>query len=318
MLRRWYLIVFSLTKRRSARSRLEVMPSPAAPALRARARSARRGSAVAMPARLAGRSSPSSLRATAGVEAGSPRVTPSSSATKPVGFQILEQVALGAGLDRLEQVGVVLRGGEHDDRTSGSSALMQAGGGQPVQHRHREVHQHDVGLVLAAPARPLPARCAPRRRPSTPWASSRLRRPSRKRAWSSAMQHPHRPLPPDSDRSCGTRTVIRVPVPRGRNQWLKVPPIASARSRIVASPKRGHALPRRRRRLEPGAIVRDRSRRQRSPVVSMLTVGVPRAGVLADIRQGFLDDAQELHLGVGGEARRLVGAAVTSSTATPL
>ena len=59
---------------------------------------------------------------------------------------VLEQVAVGAGLDRLEQVVVVLGHGEHDDRRPDAGG---ADGGHAVHARgdgHVHVHDHEIGM----------------------------------------------------------------------------------------------------------------------------------------------------------------------------
>src|SRR5205823_4577719 len=62
-----------------------------------------------------------------------------------VRIQVLEDVALRAALDRLEQVRIVLRGGQNDHLDSGLLRAQQACRRKPVHLGHAQVHQHDVG-----------------------------------------------------------------------------------------------------------------------------------------------------------------------------
>jgi hypothetical protein len=65
---------------------------------------------------------------------------------EPVGLQVLEQVALGAALEGFEEVGVLGRGGEHDDLGLRARLEELRDRVEPAHLRHRQVHQHDVGL----------------------------------------------------------------------------------------------------------------------------------------------------------------------------
>jgi hypothetical protein len=76
--------------------------------------------------------------AVAGVMAGSPRATPS----KLGRFEVLEQIALGAGLDGAEEIGLFLADREHDDGDLGVALLDLRGGLQATHVRHADVHQN--------------------------------------------------------------------------------------------------------------------------------------------------------------------------------
>ena len=149
MLRTWNLTVFSLTPSCLASLRFEVMP------LTSSSRTSRSRSVSASGFWLGGgardgrANSWRSLRARAGVSAGSPRLTPSSRLKKSSRFEVLEQVSLGPRLDRLEEIGVVVGGGQDHHLDLGLLGADQPGGGEPVDLGHREVHQDDVGLELA-------------------------------------------------------------------------------------------------------------------------------------------------------------------------
>ncbi len=64
-------------------------------------------------------------------------------------LEVLEQIALGAGLDRTEQVGFVLAHGQHDDRDFGVAGLDLGRRLQSGEVGHPNVHEDDVrrGLV---------------------------------------------------------------------------------------------------------------------------------------------------------------------------
>ena len=64
------------------------------------------------------------------------------------GVGVLEQVADGAGVQRLPHPLLVGEAGEHDDAGAGQGADDLAGRLDAVHHRHRQVHQHDVGRGL--------------------------------------------------------------------------------------------------------------------------------------------------------------------------
>jgi hypothetical protein len=61
---------------------------------------------------------------------------------------VLGQVAPGAGLQRGDDRVVVGVGGEHDDRHLGMLARQPLGRADAVEHRHVQVEEDRVGLVL--------------------------------------------------------------------------------------------------------------------------------------------------------------------------
>jgi uncharacterized protein YcaQ len=62
---------------------------------------------------------------------------------------VLEQVAAGAGPDRLEQVLFLVADGQHHDLGAGGDLLGRPAGLDPAGLRHPDVHEHDVGQRLA-------------------------------------------------------------------------------------------------------------------------------------------------------------------------
>jgi hypothetical protein len=63
---------------------------------------------------------------------------------------VLEQVAAGAGPDRLEQVLFLVADGQHHDLRAGRDVLGRPAGLDPAGLRHPDVHEHDVGQRLAS------------------------------------------------------------------------------------------------------------------------------------------------------------------------
>jgi len=62
---------------------------------------------------------------------------------------VLEQVAAGAGPDRLEQVLFLIADGQHHDLRAGRDLLGRPAGLDPAGLRHPDVHEHDVGQRFA-------------------------------------------------------------------------------------------------------------------------------------------------------------------------
>ena len=84
----------------------------------------------------------------AGDRAGEGRLTVRDAAKKQgnaLGRLALEEVAGGSCTDRLEQVLVRSRGGEHDDLALGRCLADVRQGAEPVHSRHRQVEQHEAG-----------------------------------------------------------------------------------------------------------------------------------------------------------------------------
>ena len=170
-------------------------------------------------------------------------------------LQVLEEVAAGAGLDRREQVVLVLADGQHHDRRPRArSSTIRRVASRPAT-RASDVHEDEVGPQRDRRARPPPRRPRPARRPRGPTRRA-ARRPRRgTSAWSSAsttrITAPDRtsagsPLDPGQpeprahrvDRHGGTsaRARDRTTVPPSPVDHATVAPIAVARSRIASSP----------------------------------------------------------------------------------
>jgi hypothetical protein len=82
----------------------------------------------------------------AGASSASPAATSAHAGHELVGGHGLEQEARGAGAQRLEDVGVLVEGGEDQHaRLRRRQREDLAGRGQAVEARHADVHQHDVG-----------------------------------------------------------------------------------------------------------------------------------------------------------------------------
>src|SRR3954469_12025676 len=74
-------------------------------------------------------------------------------------FSALAEEAAGPGAQRLEDVLVDLESGQDEHAYAGQIGVGgdQAGGGQPVEFGHADVHDDDVGLALAGQIDGLPA-----------------------------------------------------------------------------------------------------------------------------------------------------------------
>ena len=98
---------------------------------------------------------------------------------------VLEQVAGGAALDRLVEVGLLVGDGQHDDLRRRHALLDREAGLDAGPLRHPDVEQHDVrrhGSARAVPSTPSPA--SPTTSMPSSLASSMVR-PRRKSSWSS-------------------------------------------------------------------------------------------------------------------------------------
>ena len=229
------------------------------------------------------------------------------------GLGVLEQVADRARVERAKDLLAVGERGEDDDGDVGLRGGDPPGRLDPVEHRHLEVHQHDVGLVLRAQADGLLAvrrgadelDVVERRRPgaggpvrTTAWSSAMRSRiigvaaPARTscRRRASSVPRPPRPTVPRAPRAArgrrGPRSRLRSRS-LGREAGAVVANVESYRV-VLRSERDRDARRRRRGARRSGAPPRPRGRRgARRPRVSLgsaldLEVGrralVPRAG----------------------------------------
>ena len=141
--------------------------------------------------------------------------------------RVLEQISGGPGLDRPDDVMVLVVGGEHDD-----ADLRMLGGQAPdrrdaVEHRHAQVHEDDVGTVPADQGQRLPA---------VGGLGDHLQvRLGVEHAAQAVTDHRMVVGDEDPDAHVGTDTAIVVPEPRALST-CNSPPMAPTRSRIPASP----------------------------------------------------------------------------------
>src|SRR6266545_447336 len=159
-----------------------------------------------------------------------------------VRFEVLEQVALRSRLDRLEQLGVFVRGGEDDHLDLGLFGADQAGGGETVQLGHREVHEHDVRLeavrqldrLAAVPGLPDDGQAVGFQQAAQAVAEECV---------IIGDEDVHQTAPLENSGFgiwAGTSMVTRVPAPGVDSSWNRAP-TDSARSRMVDRPKRGNS-----------------------------------------------------------------------------
>ena len=124
------------------------------------------------------------------------------------------------------------------------AATIRRVASMPVDARHPDVHQDDVGRARAGERDRLARRRRPRRRPRCPRLASRImRKPPRTSAWSSASRT--RIIIAPARAAAGPARGSRR---RGRGPASSVPPSSAARSRIPASPRPPPRRPRRARR----------------------------------------------------------------------
>jgi len=65
-----------------------------------------------------------------------------------LGGAVLQQVALGTGIERGQNALVLAERGQHEHVSAGVLGDDAPGGGDPVRARHRQIHQDDVRAQL--------------------------------------------------------------------------------------------------------------------------------------------------------------------------
>src|SRR5215212_11754923 len=291
MWRRWYLIVFSLTKRRSASSRLEVIPcTKSSSTSRSRVVKASAGCGAGPDSGRA--NAPRTLRARLGVSAGSPRVTPSSSSKNRLASRSFGRNPCAPDFTASKRSASSSDAVRTTTAISGSSVVMRRVAARPPSSGMVRSMSTTSGRWIRASStasRPLRASATT----STPCASSRLRSPSRKREWSSAIS------------TRNSRLLVPCSHWFGREVNGDAGSLTRNGSNLERAPHslgplshRRHAEPRQISpaqtvRIEPDALILDDhldtrvGRSQPHPCS-------PRVGVLADVGEGFLDDPQQL------------------------
>ena len=130
---------------------------------------------------------------------------------------VLGQVAARPRLQRGDDRLVVGVGGEHDDCHFGMLAIQPLGRADSVEHRHVEVEQDRVGLVLARPRRAPVRRRRRRPRPRVrgsrraPSAALRERRSGRRRSRSADVLGAPRHVAHRVTRACTTQRLPTGP-----------------------------------------------------------------------------------------------------------
>ena len=252
-----------------------------------------------------------SRAATGGASTVSPRAAARIASASSACGAVLEQVAGRAGLDRAQDVGVGVVGGEHQHRGCRAPRGDRGGGRDAVAAGHPQVHQHDVGRQSRGQRDRLGARRRPRRRRRGRARPRACRAgPARTTGWSSTTStriigppagrgHDGHRAPSAPGAAPGVLDLDRPPTALGPGRASR-----AARSR-AGDPVGG----------EPGAVVGDRrartASRRRSPGA---TATAPARGVPADVGQRLLGGAQQHHLGVGGQRRGCPGRASVAGT----
>src|SRR5512146_3218673 len=142
MLRMWKLTVCSERYSLPATSRLVAPSATSWSTSRSRALSS--PSSFAGPSRARRPNSSSSLAASPGESAGLARLERAQCSLELVLGHVLEQVALGAALDRLEEVLVLVGDRDDDDADLRQLGFDQPRRLEPVGFGHRDVHEHEV------------------------------------------------------------------------------------------------------------------------------------------------------------------------------
>ncbi len=150
-------------------------------------------------------------------------------------LEVLQEVALGARLDRLEQVVLVLADGQDDDRDRRPGGLDPARSPRGPSHRHPDVHQDEVRLEPRRPGRRPRRRSTPVPRPRGPTPRAATRRRRGRAAWSSARRIRIRRRSPRPDRSPGWPDGRSCRAP-GALRHCSSPPIVAARWRMAVRP----------------------------------------------------------------------------------
>src|SRR3990170_649504 len=153
-----------------------------------------------------------------------------------VGLHVLQQVAVGAAADRLEQVLLVLGHREHDDLGVRQLRLYEARGLDAVAAGHPDVHENDVWLQPAGLLHALPAVACLFDDGALPPEGDEL-----------GQRAPQESVVVDQEESLGAHgtltpstgmaTSTRVPAP-SRLSMTRLPPTLSARSLMVCRPNR--------------------------------------------------------------------------------
>ena len=151
-------------------------------------------------------------------------------------LEVLEQVALGAGLDRLEEVVLVLGDGQDDDGDLRPGGLDARRRGKPGTARHPDVHEHEIGLDVRRQRDRLVLAAGEPDHLMAPGTDER-RDTVAEQGMVVDDQDPHRAVStvaaPTS--SSGTTSSTVVPRPRVLVQVIRAS-MAAARRRIVVMP----------------------------------------------------------------------------------
>src|SRR3954453_15090201 len=145
-----------------------------------------------------------------------------------VGLGVLEQVPDRAGVDGIEDPAAVGERGEHHDAHAGGGRPDAPGGLDPVELRHREVHQRDVGARRGDELDPLPAVAGGTRELHVAHAGEQLLEPRADNVMIVDYGH--------ADHVAGSLTVRRVPL-CGALSTRSSPPPSWTRSSSARRPK---------------------------------------------------------------------------------
>src|SRR5215470_5685332 len=177
---------------------------------------------------------PSRRRVTDGASRASPAAITRMASAQLGGLDVFEQEPAGSGPERRVHVLIQVIGGQHEDAGGAAGGHDLAGGLDPVQVRHPDVHQDHIGLGLPGQADRLHAVFGLADDLQARPGFQDHPEPAADQGLVIAQQHPDGHDGPSG--GSGKATWTAKPPP-GRGPASQVPPCSAARSRMPISPR---------------------------------------------------------------------------------
>src|SRR5215470_20320468 len=180
---------------------------------------------------------PSRRRVTDGASRASPAAITRMASAQLGGLDVFEQEPAGSGRDRRVHVLIQVIGGQHEDAGGAAGGHDLAGGLDPVQVRHPDVHQDHVRLGLPGQADRLPAVLGLADDLQVRPGFQDHPEPAADQGLVIAQQHPDGHDGPALPRASTGKATLTAKPPPGRGPAWHVPPCSAARSPMPISPR---------------------------------------------------------------------------------